>query len=37
MRAPAVSITDLLTGKEFRPVDGRLEIKLEPYQYLWLM
>jgi glycosidase len=29
-------LTDLLTEKSFKANDGRLELELEPYQYLWL-
>jgi hypothetical protein len=29
-------MTDLLTQKQFDPVDERLEIELMPYEYLWL-
>jgi maltose alpha-D-glucosyltransferase/alpha-amylase len=30
------SLTDLLTEKSFAANSGRLELELEPYQYLWL-
>ena len=30
------SMTDLLTGREFLPVNEAMEIELSPYQYLWL-
>ena len=33
---PVKQLTDLLTEKSFAPTDGRLELELEPYQYLWL-
>jgi maltose alpha-D-glucosyltransferase/alpha-amylase len=36
MKNPVPSMTDLLTKKEFYPANEALEIKLEPYQYLWL-
>jgi maltose alpha-D-glucosyltransferase/alpha-amylase len=36
IQKPATSMTDLLTGQEFFPANGTLEIELEPYQYLWL-
>ena len=36
IKKPVSSMTDLLTQKEFAASDGTLEIKLEPYQYVWL-
>jgi maltose alpha-D-glucosyltransferase / alpha-amylase len=35
-KEPGNSVTDLLTQKEFVPVNESLEIELMPYQYLWL-
>ncbi len=36
IKKPVNSLTDLLTQKQFIPVNGNLEIELTPYQYLWL-
>jgi maltose alpha-D-glucosyltransferase/alpha-amylase len=30
------ALTDLLTGKTFAGLDGKIELDLKPYQYLWL-
>jgi maltose alpha-D-glucosyltransferase/alpha-amylase len=30
------SMTDLLTQKEFAPASDTLDLRLEPYQYVWL-
>jgi maltose alpha-D-glucosyltransferase / alpha-amylase len=35
-KKPVTSMTDLLSENEFIPVNGKLEIELAPYQYLWL-
>ena len=37
IKKPAEKLTDLLTKKELPVQDGRLEIELHPFQYLWLM
>ncbi len=36
MKKPVNSLTDLLSQKQFAPVNGNVEIELMPYQYLWL-
>jgi len=36
IKKPATSMTDLLTGNEYVSLEENLEIKLQPYQYLWL-
>jgi maltose alpha-D-glucosyltransferase/alpha-amylase len=36
IKKPVNSLTDLFTQKQFTPANGKLEIELEPYQYLWL-
>jgi hypothetical protein len=36
IRKPIPSMTDLLTGKEFTARNERIDVELEPYQYLWL-
>jgi maltose alpha-D-glucosyltransferase/alpha-amylase len=35
-KKPVTSMTDLLTGREFIPVDETTNIELAPYQYFWL-
>jgi maltose alpha-D-glucosyltransferase/alpha-amylase len=36
LKKPVTSMTDLLTGQSFHLSNERLEIELEPFQYLWL-
>jgi maltose alpha-D-glucosyltransferase/alpha-amylase len=36
-KKPVKSLTDLLSAQEYFPVRDTLEIKLMPYQYIWLM
>ena len=36
IKKPVTSMTNLLTGEEFHPVNETIEIDLPPYQYLWL-
>ena len=36
IKKAVTSVTDLLTGEEFHPVNETIEIDLLPYQYLWL-
>ena len=36
IKKPVSAMTDLLTSKEFIPINENLEIELLPYQYLWL-
>ena len=36
IKKPVTSMTDLLTVREFPASEEKIEIRLEPYQYLWL-
>ena len=36
-KRPAYVRTDLLTGEKFSSNDGNIDLKLAPYQYLWLI